>query len=486
MECFEERKLERWEVVLWVSRGLRRELIYWPTELAVGLILLIYVLQVQISPEFVYFSRDDALMGERLRLSSEISNAWNCTVSYQGKEVPFGIDYPLIGNNQTSFRVSMFPTDLLNREYGWVCLIWMIKHTGYLADWLYTFFYEKKYKKLERKVYLYDSLTHILNILLYILWTLYSFLLDSDDIHIGMYTRYRISLSKNRPMLTQQDLSQRDENIRTAESLYESKARWTWLYIPTGIIFLGQVGLFVLGVVKSRSSLYTGQGVGGLIMPLQLFFLHLFFKGWWIGPNTMEQRSESSIVRLTIDGDTISTLKSYYDALEYVNTDYFEARWVFWPAYLLSFTGLILSPLSLLRACQTLKFSRILGLKYFLQAVLSIILLILALTLDNTLYHYYYQKISIVRVALIIGIIVAAGIGIISIWEKKVLGEGYYSRHNDYDKWSDETYLAQHPHWTRTLPSLVRSIRPGPEPARQSYLATIPTPHAQPAPQNLQ
>lgn len=250
-----------------------------------------------------------------------------------------------------------------------------------------------------------------------------------------MYERFMRDEIMNRTVLTDAALSAQTQDIEKVKASYDEIAGWNWLWIPTGIVALLNLCLWFFNIFKKRSSVYHGQALSTFLIPLQLFFLHLFFKSWWFYSNS-----------LSIPSSTNTT--SYQNIVEYVNTDYFEARWIWVCIYIASYGGLACALLCFMKAAHDYKYCSVSGIKYATYGIFWISAFIWVICLDATLYHYFFQYKAALVTTMIICFVSALIIALASITEKGREAFGYFDRHNRYPEWSLDQFAMGYPHWS--------------------------------------
>lgn len=434
--------------ILFPARSYWRELIYWPAEFGAAILMFIWILQVDVFPNQLYLSRDDSIVGWQPKPLNGDGNIAMSIRSYDDngtkKEVGFGIlGIAFTKGAEITYQIGQFDTDLLNREYAWMCLCWFIKHFFYFLEAIYLLVKKQNYKNAN--ILPQDLATHVLNATLWGFWTVYGWIKEGDQIHAGMYER----IAKDKLMdnnyaytdatkdIVQKRIDDRNAMITRYENWYSDIAGWNWLWIICIIIFTFNLVLWIVGLIQKRSSAYTGQAISTIFIPAQLFFLHLHIKGSWAKSNVIILNT----LKFSTNGMTSqNTIKSYYNALEYAKSDYFEARWVFWIIYLSAYVGLVFAVVCILKACQDYAFCKVSGTRYICYAIFWVSSFIWILCMDNTLYHYFYQYGPALVTTHIISLAAAFVIACLSIFEKKRECVNFFERHNNWAKWDDPAF----------------------------------------------
>lgn len=401
-----DNKFNKLTHLLFPSRTLIKELIYWPTELAAAIILFVYIIQMETTTMTLYKGADYEIPGEMIKMT----NGDNMGFPAVKRGVVFGISY--LSPNM-AFQISEYDTDLLNREYAWICLCYIIKHTFYLAD--FAMLFRRKLCKLH------DFITPLMNIWLWIMWGIYGWIKSDEQIHGGMYLRFRKDVIYSRDLSSSQFYNSAKNEYEKVLSVYNDISGWNWLWIICAIVAASHTILWFLSLKQKRSSAYTGLALSVIAIPMQLLILHLFFKGSWVQSNWS-----------TMFIDTTSAAKALYSAME----DYYEARWIFFIIYLSSWVGLVFAILCLGRAIICFKTKELLkGLKYISYMFFWAALLVWCLLMDMTLYHYYVYTQKALIAFHAIALFFALAIFVLSVLEKKKEGDKFYHRHNNCDKW---------------------------------------------------
>lgn len=390
--------------LLFPARTMIKELIYWPTELAAAIIFFIYIIQMDVVKIETYKGLDATVSTNRLQTNSDPFVG----IPYLGDK-PFGIWF-----DDQAFTIQRLDTDLLNREYAWICLCYMIKHFLYIIDFALLL--------KRQKCKMWDVLTHILNLGIWVLWGIYGWTQANMQIHGGMYLRY------TKDKIFGMDLStdalyktQRDE-FKVYTDRYNSIRTWQWLWIPCGAVAAINFILWILGIIMKRSSAYTGQALSTVAIPCQLLVLHLFMKGSWI----RSERNNTFLNFTTAEKARFSN-----------GADYFEARWVFFIIYLSAWAGLIASLACVLRAHYAIHIQKdfVKGIKYILYHIFWGSAFIWILFLDNTLYHYFINWRGGLIVTQAICMVLALLIWVLSFLEKRKEGDSFLTRHDNWAKW---------------------------------------------------
>ena len=144
----------------------------------------------------------------------------------------------------------------------------------------------------------------------------------------------------------------------------------------------------------------------------------------------------------------MQTMTSYWSAYEFVDNDYFEARWVFWVIYLSAWAGLGFAVICFFKSMVEFPFSRMAGFKYLCYCIFWVSSFIWILCMDNTLYHYYFQRGTALVTTMIIGFVCVFFIFLISMKEKKRECYRFYERHNKWAEWDLEAFAQTYPRYT--------------------------------------
>ena len=378
--------------------------------MAAAIILFIYIVQMSVDKVTLYQGVDKTVEAYRIKMTDSSTFGLNSRID----KVNFGIS---TFSPNYMFVISDFDTDLLNREYAWICLCYIIKHTLYLMD--FSVLYQLKLCKL------WDFLTPLLNISMWVLWGVYGWINSGFEIHGGMYLRYR------KDVINSNVASDSDPNVLldTLTSLYDQtlevyrkNVKWEWLWIPTGAICISHLVLWIIGVYMKRSSAYTGQALSTIGVSAQLTILHLFLKGSWIRSNWT-----------TLYYDTRTAFRASYT----INADYFEARYVYCIIYFTSWVSVIIFAIACMAIAVYIgKLHPIKCGKYVLYSLFWISSFIWVLCIDGTLYHLFIKWKVLLIVTHIICMILALNICILSLIDKNIETDAmYHKKHGDWKNW---------------------------------------------------
>lgn len=392
--------------LIFPSRTLAKELIYWPTEIAAAIIVFVYIIQIDTTSVRLYNGIDFQVDTHTVKMT----NGNNYGLPAVRRGAVFGISYL---DPNMAYHISEYESDLLNREYAWVCLCYIIKHALYFLDFMRL--HKRKLSKL------YDFITPIMNMWLWIMWGVYGWTKSNEQVHGGMYLRFRKDVIYSRDLSSPSLYSAAVDEYEKVLSVYHQDHGWPWLWIICAIVTVSHTGLWLLSLKQGRSSAFTGLSLSVILIPMQLLILQLFFKGSWIRSNWA-----------TLFTDTTSRPKAMYSMMQ----DYFEARWVFVVIYLAAWAGLIFALLCLAKGAYLLQQKVVpKGLKYLSYTFFWGAAFVWTLLMDSTLYHYYCN----VRTALIvfhaIGLFFALILFILSVIEKRQEGEKFFTRHEKWQLW---------------------------------------------------
>jgi hypothetical protein len=437
-------KLTHW---IFPARTKLKELIYWPTELAASVLVFIYIIQMDVNYQTIYDNGrsrvDVGVLTHQPRVASD-ANAYKeggalSGLSYSTSEFRAG----------KSFPISARDTDLINREYAWICLCYIIKHAFYFAD---TFMNNRKFKGRW-----YDYLTNLSNLALWTVWGLYGWVLSNEEIHAGMYRRYRNDGALH--INSSNTFTERIEKLELYTSVndmaYHISARGTPLWICCLVIFAINTLLFIRGVWENRSSIYHGQALSTIAIPAQLFFLHLFFKGAWIKSNLLQHTGDYDTTDDTTKAASKAAITNPAMAMNIKDYDWFEAKWVFWIIYLAAYAGAVFGFICLMKFATKWHECKVTATKYLCYFFFWISAFVWTLFMDDTLYHMFVNWKTALIVFHAICLFFACCIGVLSFIEKNKAADKYYETHATWDyfkfgseardcnslhSWSDDHY----------------------------------------------
>lgn len=116
--------------------------------------------------------------------------------------------------------------------------------------------------------------------------------------------------------------------------------------------------------------------------------------------------------------------------------DSYEARYVFPVVYFGSWVGLLFAIVCVYRAGLARATDAKDSVKFILYAVFWVSGFIWCLFIDATVYHTIIRYQIVIIITHIICLVMALGIGAISIMQKQREGDLYYSRHSNYANWN--------------------------------------------------
>lgn len=404
-----------WTHFIFPARTMVKDIAYWVTEIAAGLIFLSFITRIDLTDSNIY-KANDIETAKSYTFTSDPNNKYSVT-PYEFMEGPIA-GIPLD-----------FNTHLLNNEYGWICLCYAVKHFIYLID---------TGMLLRRKYCMpIDLVAPILNCGLWVLWMIYGFTNAGYDVYAGVYVRYvkdSLQWSKDNNIMSQATY---DQNYASASTFYESREKWIWLWVPTIIVAAINLILWVLAQYQKRSSAFTNVALSTVFIPLQLFFLHLFLKGSFISSNAAFY---ADIVKNGQYRNIDTSSRSDYVSFQY-DVDYYETRWIFFIIYLFSYVGTVIAGGCLYQAYACLKISTMVACKYVLYALFFIAFFIWCLAIDRIIYQQYVMMKPLLLTMHIILLVLAFFIGIISVMQRHQMAETFYSHHKVYNDWkNDFTY----------------------------------------------
>lgn len=390
------------------ARTFLKDIIYWVTEIAAATILFAYIIEIKTVKMTLYNGYENKIEG----LMYEQGDREMLGMGPVKRNGLLGISYL---NANAAFAINDHPTDLLNREYAWICLCYMIKHAAYIADFFILF-----KRKLCKP---WDFVTPVMNLWLWTMWGIYGWLKSDEQIHGGMYLRFRKDVIMGRDKSSPENFESVMAEYNHLSEVYTESMSWPWLWIICVIVAVSHLVLWLKAMKDKRSSAFTGLSLSVVAIPLQLLFLNLFFKGSWISSNWN-----------TLFIDTTSPMKAMYS----MQADYFEARWVFWIIYLSSWIAVgVFCKMCFFHALAMKKQGKpiVVMVKYMFYAVFWTDTFIWVLFMDDTLYHYYVNWPIGLIVTHAIALVCALVIATMSILEKKQEGDKFYTRHENWATW---------------------------------------------------
>jgi len=392
--------------LLFPARSVIKDIIFWATELAAGAIFLSFILRNKWEESNVY-KQDDYVAGLE----------WKDDTDFVEPK-PLA---PVLGFKE-------FPSQFFQYEYGWICLCYSIKYFVYLID---TLILVKK--KVCRGI---DIVPPVLMTFIWVLWLIYAFTLSGYSIFAGVYTRYDIETAKNckeAPLCKQGSPEGYWDNIIANENrFYDENEKWRWLWVPSMIVAFVLLCLFFYNLIQMRSSAFSNVALSTVLIPLQLFFFHLFLKGSW-----MDSNAEEHIERY-VKGVPQKENSDKGEYLDYVfGLDMYEARWVFPVIYLGAWGGLACAVGCIVKAVSDRKVHLLNTIKNSFYALFFVVAFIWALVLDRILFERTISKPmkNFLTVIHIIGLAVGVLLAIASITQKIRWTGDYNKFHQEYHTW---------------------------------------------------
>lgn len=419
-----DHKFNMYTHLVFPARTYLKDIIYWTTEIAAAIILLVYVFGMDLTASTSFSDRTRVLKNWHYMRAVEnygthqvkIVDTFKLPFVVRGKLYHENIGY---GSSNTG-RFNFFPSALENQEYAWIAMLYMIKHLVYLIDT----FLIKKNKKAKADVIPLDFLGHFLNFAMWLLWAVFGWTCKDEEIHIGYYTRWMKDIKSGARIIDGDKYVELQQQRRLLTLIRNFYISFSWLYIVMAILFIVFVILFIFQTIKKRSSAYHGMALSTLVISGQLFLYHLFLRGEWISASELPQ----------------SNINRYKYAARYHRSDYFEPRWVFALIYVASWGGLLLAVANVFKGFSDISKNTKQGVKSILYAALFVVCYAFGSYIDGTLYNRYINYRTELLILLFIGIVIAILIGIISIGQKNSECYNYFTRHNSFAQWGVEQY----------------------------------------------
>ena len=412
------------------ARSLFREVVYWLTELAAAVIFFVYIYQIDMIPMNLY-NKEDRVQAWRVRYES-VKDISKYTTVVKSQSYTLGyIDKSYFSSPGTSVTLPQYveyPTDLINREFAWICLCYFIKHFLYMCHTVYMVRNENQYKA--RSI---DFFSPILNGGLWLLWALYGWLNSGNQIHIGWVTQYLKNRLMDAPFKTQVALDAANTQVDIYEQVYEAFVGWKWLWIPTVVIAGINLIVYLICIGKKRSSMYHGNALSTVAIPFQLFFFHLFLTGNWIAPNTLKANPLAS------------EFNGFWQADEAKFADRFSARWVFWILFLGAFAGLAIAAVCFWKGFFDFERCKLSGFKYICYGVFFSSAFVWVMCLDTVVWGFFLVYRAALGASHIVCMVTAILIGAISVLQKAREGDRFIERHNRFEDWFDESFYSAFP-----------------------------------------
>ena len=353
------------------SRSPYRDIVYWISEIAVWIVLLVFI--INIKTEQVTLTRKydppQYMTGFKRTDFQDPSNEPGILIS--------GIKAPL----------HYFDSHFNNREFSSVCMIYVLKYALYLLESIYFNFRTetKENGDIMRVGSLFDTVAPLANCFMWLMWFIWSHSFSGHQINAGIYYRFEKDIIDSK--LSSQILYQHeyDQRLSYLEQYKSTNMKWPWLWcVPVGTIVLLIIS-YIVGLIRMRTSGFTGVSVTSVIIPIQLILLHLFFSGNLI-------LSNGGLYSILID---LQVKKDF---------DNYEIRWVFTPIYLLSYLAPLTSIACIYKSYRDFKNDvRLSGIKFASYGLLWIFGWIWIMLMDKLMYEEYVRvKGSVVGIHIVI------------------------------------------------------------------------------------
>lgn len=336
-------KLDFWVHKVFPARTLIKDAIYWVAELIAALFFLIWLFQMDLI-EFPF--KMDAT-----------KKAWAYNVK---------ID-PTITNPSMDQKE---PTRLEMREYGWICLCYFVKHVIYIIDTILLL--SKKYAMAL------DIIAPVVNAIMWGAWTLYGFLFTGWEVQSGYMYNSQQTKCYNRIEKDKMDGKtpvEFDVCMTDAKEFYKTHATFVWLWLFPAAACIINLLLWIFNGIKNRSSAFSCVALSTWLIPLQLWWLHFWMKGWWFVKMTPVPAKDAPQ----------PTLDEIWNDM--ISSEYAGARSTFPIIYYGSYVGILFALFCIFRAIKGKAASALDLIKWLLYALLWIAIFIWCLFLDATLFH---------------------------------------------------------------------------------------------------
>lgn len=403
--------------LIFPARNFLKDIAYWSTEILAAIIVLIYLISSKTNEAGIrdndgsiyYFTTWSGMTDEE---KIEFNKTYQAASSYEKL-------------NMDNHEYQSQPGHFQNNEYGWVALIYCIKHLIYLVD---TIFLKKK-----GHCKIIDFFGPALNAFMWGTYALWGFLYKYGEITMGIAFRFQIdSLTYIETYKNDVDPNYDTDEDRLRAEFEKYKAdyfdplyKWKALFVVPALIFLIQTGLWIWSLKQKRSSAFSNLSASVVLVSLQMTFFSLFHSLLFIHANNYESLK-------------YKTAHPNPSAEEKASQDKFEARWVFCIVYVGAWIAAFFSVVCWIRAFADFKHKKnyISGTKWILYGLFCIDGLLFCLCMDDLLWAA--AKVTYLKEAtltLIVGIVLAIAIGILSIIQKRREGNFFYERHLSFDKW---------------------------------------------------
>ncbi len=370
------------------SRSPFRDAVYWFFELSVWCVLLNYLFAIETEDVRISRKYDPEVFMKGIKHtthhSTDLRDQFGLLIS--GRLAP----------------LHHFETHFNNREFAWVCLLYLLKHLFYACESVFLLVFKDKNNEglNKRSGSPFDLIAPLSNATMWLLWFIWANRFSGHEINGGIYYRFGkdlIDFKLGSETLTKDEHS---AQLAALNKYREDNVRWPNLWVVPMLTFFALIGAGFVGLVKRRSSAFHGVSLSTLIIPLQLLLLHLFFSGSLILSN----------------GDEMPTLMDIESKRSFDN---FEVRWVFCIFYIISFVSPLVGAACIFKAVVDLRHKLILsGVKFAAFGLMWVFGFIWILLMDKLMYEQFVKVKSSVLgihcVILALGLVAA----FCSIYEK--------------------------------------------------------------------
>lgn len=355
------------------SRSPFRDAVYWLIELSVWCLLLNYLFAIETEDVSISRKYDPDVMMKGVKrttlVSSDPRDQFGLLIS--------GVRAPL----------HHFETHFNNREFSWVCLLYLLKHLLYAGESVFLLVKKDQNNSgpSKRSGSPFDLIAPLSNAAMWLLWFIWANSFSGHEINAGIYYRFGKDLIDFK--LGSETLTRAEHTAQMAalDSYREENVRWPNLWIVPMLTFVALLAAGFVGVVRRRSSAFHGVSLATLVIPLQLLLLHLFFSGNLILSN----------------GDDVPTLMDIESKRVFDN---FEVRWVFCIFYLFSYLNPLVGAACIFKAVVDIRHKLILtGVKFAAFGLIWVFGFVWILLIDKLMYEQFVKvKSSIIGIHCII------------------------------------------------------------------------------------
>lgn len=371
--------------MLFPTLSRNKEIVYWVCELVAALIMLIFLFSVKTADFLdsngkklsIYAPPDAEYLKKRAEKVLELTKDGDAKGLFLYTQNPF----------------HAHPTHILNNEYAWIALFYVLKHLLFFVDSIIM---------MRQKVCKwYDLIGPLVNFIMWLTAMLIGFLYQTIQIYGGLGVRRA------------KDDYERSKGNPLAEPMFKlvyegTKAKMKEItkidHIWIGLLLIGVINLvlWIVGLIQKRSSYLTNQAASTWVIPFSLMLFSLFLEG------------------KTLKTNDYSKLKKPILASK---MDEFEARYIFPLIYFAAYLGLLFAFVCIFLAIKAIKVCKLSMTKWILWFVLWVVAFVWVLCIDTLIFDSNRTTYLLgAQITLLIGMVCGIAIAVISLMLHKKTG----------------------------------------------------------------